>query len=58
MKHLLCLPLRHLFTYAELTEVARQHDKLFINFLNKFRVDNIDDDAEKLVKARFVVESD
>ena len=57
MKHL-CLPLRHLFKYAELTEVARQHDKLFINFLNKFRVDNIDDDVEKLVKARFVVESD
>ena len=26
MKHLLCLPLQHLFKYAELTEVARQHD--------------------------------
>ena len=41
MKHLLGLQWRHLFKYAELTEVVRQNDKLFINLLNKFHVGNI-----------------
>ena len=35
----------------------RQNHKLFIDFLNKDRVGNIDDDGKKLVKARFVHES-
>ena len=38
------------FIYAELTKVVRQNDKV--------RVGNIDDDAEKLLKARFIHESD
>ena len=54
MKHLLGLQLWHLFKYAELT----QTDKVFINFLNKVRAGNIDDDAEKLLKAGFLSESD
>ena len=34
MKHLLGLQLWHLFKYAELTEVVKQNDKLFIELLN------------------------
>ena len=47
-----------IFRYAELTEVVRYNDQLFVDLLNKFRVGNIDDDAEKLPKTRFIHESD
>ena len=37
-KHLLGLQLRNLFKYAELTEVVRQNDKLFIVLLIKLHL--------------------
>ena len=58
MKHLLGLHLWHLFQISELTEVVRQNDKLFPNLLNKVQVGNIDDDVEKLLKWKFIHESD
>ena len=58
MTHLLGLQLQHLLKYAELTEFVRQNDKLFIDLHHKVRVDNIDDDVEKLLKERFRHESD
>ena len=36
----------------------RQNDKLFIELLNKVQVGNIDDGVKKLLKARFIHESD
>ena len=58
MKHLLAFQLWHLFEYAELTEVARQNDKLFIDLLNQVQSGNIDNNVENLFKARFIQEFD
>ena len=46
MKHFLGLQLWHLLKYAELTEAVRQNGKLLVEFLNKVRVGNIDDDVK------------
>ena len=57
MTHISRLQLWHLIKYAELTEVVRQNNKLFIDLLNKVLVGNNDDDVEHLLKARFIHES-
>ena len=43
---------------VSLTEVVIQNNKLLIDLLNKVRADNIDDNVEKLLKARFIHEFD
>ena len=52
------MQLWHLFEYAELSEVVRQNDTLFIYLPNKVHVNNINDDVENLLKVRFMCESD
>ena len=52
MKHFLGLLLWHFFKYAELTEIIRHNDKLFIDLLNKVRVGNINDDVEKISEGK------
>ena len=47
-----------MFKYSELFEIVRQNNKLFIDLLNKVRDGNIDNGVEKLLKARFIHESD
>ena len=58
MKHLLDLQLWHLFKYAELPEIVRQNDKLFIDLFNKVRVNKIGYDEENLLKARHIYQYD
>ena len=57
MKHLSGLKLWHLFKYVKLTEVVRQNDKLLIDLPYKVPAGNINDDVEKLLKVRFIHES-
>ena len=55
---LLGLQLWNLIKYAELKEVVRQNDKLFIGLLNNVPVGNVDDHVENLLIARFICEPD
>ena len=43
---------------VSLTEVVIQNNKLLIDLLNKVQADNIDDNVEKSLKARFIHEFD
>ena len=56
MKHFLGLQLWHLFKYPELSKIAGQNDKLFIDLLNKVWVGDNDDDVEKFLR-EFIHES-
>ena len=38
--------------------VVTENNKVFINLVNKIQVGNIDDDAENLLKGRFIHQSD
>ena len=59
MKHLLRLQLWHLLKYAELIGDVRQNDKKnFIDLFKNVLVGKFDDDVEKLIKAKFIHESD
>ena len=54
----LSLDLWKIFKFAELTEVMRQRrDIEFIEFLNKKRVENLDESVQNRLKARFVKEN-
>ena len=55
---LLGLQLWNLIKYAELKEVVRQNDKLFIGLVNNLRVGNVDDHVENLLMAKFIYEPD
>ena len=52
------LQLWNLIKYAELKEVVRQNDKLFIGLVNNLRVGNVDDHVENLLMAKFIYEPD
>ena len=55
----LSLNLWRMLQFAELTEVMRQRgDTKFIDLLNKIRVGNVDENAQKLIRERFIEESD
>ena len=41
-----------------MTEVARQNDQTFINVLNKVCLSTVSENIEKLLKARFINQSD
>ena len=56
MNHLLGWQLWYLFKYAELTEVFRQNNKLFIDLLNKVQVGKISGNVEELLKGRLIHE--
>ena len=49
----LIMDLRRKFRLAELDQVMRQDDEMFLNMLNKIRVGEIDQDVEDVFKLRF-----
>ena len=52
MNQLFSLQLWHLFKYCELTEVVGQSDQVFVNMLINFRLDTVDKNTERLLRAR------
>ena len=58
MNQLLSLQLWHLLKYAELTEVVRQSDQIFVNVLNNTRLGAAHENTAKLLKARFIDQSE
>ena len=55
---LLSLQLWHLFKFAELEEVVRQSDRVFVNGLNNVSLDTVVESIERLLKAKFIDQYD
>ena len=58
MNQLLSLQLWYLFKYAELTEVPRKSDQTFANVLNNVLLSIEDENIERLLKVKFIDQSD
>ena len=54
MEGFISLDLWHKFRLAELDQVMRQDDEMFVNILNKIRVGEIDQNVENVIKLRFI----
>ena len=46
------------FRLAELDQIMRQDDEMFVNFLNKIRVGKIDQNLENVIKSKFIDKDD
>lgn len=47
-----------MFKYGKLSEVVRKSDQVFVKVLNSARLGTIDENTEKLLKIRFIDQSD
>ena len=54
MDRFLSMNLWSKFRLAELDQVMRQDDKIFVNMLNKIRVSEMDQNVEDVIKLRFI----
>ena len=58
MKGFISMDLWHKFKLAELDQVMRQDDDMFVNLFNKIRKVEIDQNSEHIIKSRFIDKND
>ena len=58
MEGFISMDLWHKFKSAELDQVMRQDDDMFVNLLNKIRKDEIDQNVKHVIKSRFIDKND
>ena len=58
MEGFINMDLQRKFRLPELDQVMRQDDKMFVDMLNKIRVGEIDQNAENVIKLRFIDKND